>query len=45
MIDAEYHDRATEEPRPRDALLNAAVARATLGISPNAVALAYFDWA
>jgi polyhydroxyalkanoate synthase len=43
--DSEHHDRVTEEARPRDALLNAAVARATLGISPNAVALAYLDWA
>jgi poly[(R)-3-hydroxyalkanoate] polymerase subunit PhaC len=43
--EVEYHDRVTEEARPRDALLNAAVARATMGISPNAVALAYLDWA
>jgi len=40
----EFPDLVSEEARPRDALLNAAFARATLGISPNAIALAYLDW-
>ena len=40
----EFHDLVSEEARPRDALLNAAFARATLGISPTAIALAYLDW-
>ena len=40
----DFQDTSTEEARPRDALFNAAFARATFGISPNAVALAYIDW-
>ncbi len=40
----EFHDFTSEEARPRDALLNATFARATLGISPTAITLAYLDW-
>jgi polyhydroxyalkanoate synthase len=40
----EFHDPVSEEARPRDALFNAAFARVTSGISPNAVGLAYLDW-
>ena len=37
-------DPVSDEARARDAFLHAAVARATHGISPIAVALAYLDW-
>jgi len=40
----EFRDPVNEEARPRDALLHAAVARATGGISPIAVGQAFQDW-
>ena len=40
----EFHDPVNEEARPRDALLHAAFARATGGISPIAVRQAFEDW-
>jgi len=42
--DTEFPDPLSEESRPLDAVLHAALARATQGISPIAVALAYMDW-
>ena len=40
----EFPEPVNEEARQRDALLHAALARATHGISPNAVMLAWLDW-
>jgi len=37
-------DPVSDEARPRDAFLHAAIARATHGISPIAVGMAYLDW-
>ena len=40
----EFPDPLSDEPRARDAMLHASVARATQGISPIAFGLAYLDW-
>jgi len=40
----EFPDPVDEETRPFDAMSQAALARATSGISPIALAIAYFDW-